>query len=487
LTRLTITLEEEVQATRSSSLLQAHFALLVLLAVLWSASCNSAPPAAQADALTLTVLPQVIEVTRVVERVVTATPAPTPTACVRTSLAEAREVVIGAIIPLSRPGAVLTGFAMQAAFNLAVEDLNAAGGVHNVAVRLITYDTASSAELSARATERLITLDCAAVIVGGHHQQVALAAKEVAHRHGVPLIISSATADEITSLHVPEIFRISPAWTMITGMPGEWLSEVGDYNHDHHQLAVIVADNNAETAAYTNGTREGLAKAGFQVESIAVELPATDFSPVIARIVALDHVPDAVLITVMGEAALQMQQQMLLAGIGPQQRTLIIANSGALNDQLFWQQVPNGLYTVVPRVGPWPSTVTAMGQEFADKYRQYFDRWPENQAFAAYDAVRLAADAIGRANSLSSEAIIRALEESDVTLASGHYRFPYGMDSPPDGVTAPAFWWHQWMDAPLLYLQYTEVGQPASGAAVIWPATYGTTDEPVLSQPANQQ
>jgi branched-chain amino acid transport system substrate-binding protein len=459
--------------------------LLLLLAALWSASCNSAPPAAQADALTLTVLPQVIEVTRIVERVVTATPAPTPATCVRNSLADAREVVIGAIIPLSRPGAVLTGFAMQAALNLAVEDLNAAGGIRNVPVRLVAYDTASSADLGTRYTERLITMDCAAVVVGAHHQQVALAAREVAHRYGVPLIVSSATADEITSLHVPEIFRISPAWTMITAMPGQWLAEVGDYNRDDYRLAVIIAENNAETAAYTSGIREGLATSGFQVETITVDLPATDFSPIIARIVALDHVPDAVLITVMGDAALQLQQQMLLAGIGPQQRTLVTANSAALNDQHFWQNVPNGLYTVVPRVGPWPSTVTVMGKEFADKYRQYFDRWPEAQAFATYDSVRLAADAIGRANSLKPEAIIRALEESDVTLASGRYRFPYGADAPPDGVTAPLFWWHQWLDAPLLYLQYSEVGQPASVAPVVWPATYRTTQEPVLSRPVN--
>lgn len=475
-----------MQVTRRSSFLQLHYALLALLAGLWSASCNSTPPAAQADALTLTVPPQVIEVTRIVERVVTATPAPTPTACVRNSLADAREVVIGAIVPLSRPGTVLTGFAMQTAFNIAVDDLNAAGGINNIPVRLVTYDTASLPELGARYTERLITLDCAAVIVGGHHQQVALAAREVAHRYGVPLIISSAMADEITSDPIPEIFRISPAWTMVTEMPGRWLTEVGDYNHDHYQLAVIVADNSGEMASYLSGVREGLATAGFQVETIAVDLPATDFSPAIARIVALEHVPDAVLITVSGDAAFQLHQQMLAAGIGPQQRTLIAANSGALNDQLFWQQVPNGLYTVVPRVGPWPTTVSALGAEFADKYRLYFDRWPEAQAFAAYDAVRLAADAIGRANSLNPAAIIRALEESDVVLASGRYRFPYGAESPPNKAT-PAFWWHQWLDAPLLYLQYSEVGQPASAAPVIWPATYRTVDRPVLSQSVDQQ
>lgn len=473
-----------MQVTRSPSFLQLHYALLALLAGIWSASCSSAPPAAQADAPALTLSPQLVEVTRIIERVVTATPVPTPTGCARNSLADAREVVIGALAPLSRPGAVLTGFAMQAAFNIAIEDLNAAGGINGVRVRLVTYDTASSPELGARYTERLITLDCAAVIVGGHHQQVALAARDIAHHYGVPLIVSSAMADEITSASIPEIFRISPTWTMLTEMPGRWLAEVGDYNDDQYPLAVIVADNSVETVAYANGVRNGLITAGFQVETIAVDLPATDFSPVVARIVALEHVPDAILITVSGDVTPQLHQQILAAGIGPQQRTLIAVNSHALNDQFFWQQVPDGLFTVVLRVGPWPSTVSPLGAEFAEKFRLYFDRWPEAQAFAAYDAVRLAADAIGRANTLNSAAIIRALEQSDVVLAAGRYRFPIGSNSPPAGAT-PASWWHQWLDAPLLYLQYSTAGQPASAAPVIWPATYRTADGPVLSEPTN--
>jgi branched-chain amino acid transport system substrate-binding protein len=469
--------EEEVQAIRPIWFLP--MTLLLLLTALWAASCVEATPSPSTLSTTPATQPP-IEVTRIVERLVTPTPAPTTPACTRGALADAPDVVIGALAPLSRPGALLTGFAMQTAFSLAVDDLNASGGIGGKPVRLVTYDTANSAELGAHYAERLITLDCAAVLVGVHHAPVGVAVKETAHRLGVPVIFSAAYTDSLTSDHYPEVFRINPTFSMIAQMPGDWLAEVGDYNQDGRQVAVVIMANN-ESHNLDAETVLWLSQLGFQVETQQVELPATDFSSTIARLVALDQTPDAVLLALSGDAALTLQAQMETAGVGPDQGTLIISNSSALNDAVFWQQVPEGRFTVVPRLGAWPSTVTPLGAQFAEKFRPYFDRWPELHAFLAYDAVLLAADAIGRAESLESGAIIAALESSDIELASGRYHFPYAGDRAPDGIETPAYWWHQWLDAPLLYLQYSEVGQSASEAPIIWPESYRTVDTPVLS------
>jgi branched-chain amino acid transport system substrate-binding protein len=431
-------------------------------------------------------VPPTLIVTRVVERLVTATPVPVTSTCLRGNLADASEVVIGALAPLSRPGSLLTGFAMQTAFSIAADDLNTAGGVGGKPVRLITYDTANSVEQATRFAERLIVLDCAAVLVGGYHAQVAQAIKAVAVKYGIPVIFSGAAIDELTADAVPVVFRISPATGMMAGMAAQWLADVGDYNGDGERHAVLVVENNIDSSSYIERVRENLADAGFIVETLTVDLPAIDFSPVIARIVALDLVPDAVLIGVTGNAAYSLQEQILAAGIGPQQRTLLVNNSSALNDTLFWQRVPDGLYTVVSRLGPWPSTVPARGAQFAEKFRAYFDRWPDLYTFASYDAVLLAGDAILRAGSLDPAAIVTALEQTDIELAAGHYRFAYGAHHPPDGKAEPAYWWHQWLDVPLLYLQYDKVNQPASAAPVIWPPIYRTTDSSVLSQAGAQ-
>ena len=467
------------------------FVLLIVVAAVWVASCGRATPTPTPTTVSTepaTPAPlQAIEVTRVVERVVTATPAPAPPACVRGNLADAREVVIGALVPLSRPGAILTGFAMQAALSIAVDDLNMAGGIAGKPVRLVTYDTANSPELGALYAERLITLDCAAVLVGVHHLQVGMAVKEVAHRLQTPLIISAVMADELTADRYPEVFRISPTWTMLAQAPAQWLAEVGDYNGDDDRFVVMVTDNASDSLTHAERVSGWLGAAGFVVESLTVDLPANDFSPVIARIVAMEHVPDAIFLGIPGDTVFRLQQQMLAAGVGPQQRTLLITNSSALHDAAFWAQAPDGVFTVMSRIGPWPSTTSALGLQFAEKYRGYFDRWPDMHSFAAYDAVRLAADSIERAGSLAPDAIIAALEESDVVLAAGRYRFPYGSTNPPDDPALPAHVWHQWLDAPMLYLQYTEPGQSAMAAPVIWPPSLRTVDAPVLSRPAERR
>jgi len=404
---------------------------------------------------------------------------PTATTCSRGSLADAPEVVIGVIYPLSQRNTMLTGFAMQAATNLAVSAINDGGGIQGKPVRTIVYDSASSPTQGALFAERLITLDCVAAMVGVFHSDIALAVKEVAVRHHIPMIFADPYADEITDDLAPEIFRIAPTRTMLIKMMGEWLAQVGDYNHDDELLVVLLVENSAYGNIRSQLAQEWLPTYGIKPEIITVDLPTTDFSSMIARIVALDKLPDAIFTYIHNGDSLLLQQQLMAAGIGPKSGTLLITTASALNDTKFWQQVPNGTYTIITQVGPWPSTVPETGQRFAALYQQYFDRWPEATAFEAYDVLLLMADAIGRARSLQADDIIRALETTDIELASGHYTFPYGSTNPPDGDTVPYYMWHQWPNSHLLYLQYTEAGQKALDAAVIWPPLYQTVSGPL--------
>ena len=158
---------------------------------------------------------------------------------------------------------------------------------------------------------------------------------------------------------------------------------------------------------------------------------------------------------------------------------MIVTNRVALQDELFWQRVPDGLNAIVTKIGASPSTVTEVGAEFVEDYREYFDHWPESHAFAAYDALRLAADAMERAQTIDSDDIIDSLEMADIELASGRYYFPYGHHNPPDGEEVPDYMWHQWPDVPLLFLQYTAIDQPVAEMDVLWPPAYGTINEPV--------
>ena len=145
------------------------------------------------------------------------------------------------------------------------------------------------------------------------------------------------------------------------------------------------------------------------LETFFADLPTQDFSAIVTRINALDTVPDAILIKVTGETSYNLQQQLYEGGIDITQ-TIVVANQVALNHDEFWQNVPDGAFAVVPRIGPWASSATETGLAFAEAYRARMGRFPEAYAFEAYDSLHLMADAIERAGSLDPDAIIAALE-----------------------------------------------------------------------------
>lgn len=409
-------------------------------------------------------------------------PPANPTTCLRGPLVETEEVVIGAIYPLSDRSYMNVGFAMQGATNLALAEINEQGGVNGKPVRLVVYDSGASPAQGARFAERLATIDCAAAIVGVFHSDVALAVKDVAIRYDLPVVFADPYADEITGDHAPEVFRIAPTRSMLIEMMGRWLATVGDYNQDGELLTVLLVENSRYGTMRSELAQELLPAYGIKPIVFPIDLPTTDFSPLIARIVALDKLPDAVFMYLHNGDNLPLQQQLLAAGIGPLRSTLLVAPPSALDHTTFWEQTPDGIYTVVTQIGPWPSTVTPMGQRFADLFQQHFNRWPEGPAFEAYDALWLVADAIKRANSLAAEEIIRALEQSNIELASGRYTFPYGSTNPPDGKKVPNYMWHQWPEPQLLYLQYTAVDQSSRTAPVVWPPIYQTVEGPLAPE-----
>ncbi len=400
-------------------------------------------------------------------------------ACARGALRTEDEILIGSLYPLSNPTMMTNGFAMQAAANLAVADINEGGGINGKPLRMIIYDSGSNPAQAALFAERMITLDCVAAIVGVFHSDVALAVKDVAVQYHIPVIFADPYADEVTADLDKEVFRIAPTRSMLIEMMGDWLQAVGDYNQDGEVFAVVLTENSAYGQARLQTIKAELPTKGVRVAGFTVDLPTTDFSPMIARIVALDKLPDFVLLYLHNGEVIGLMKQLLDAGIGPERNTLLVATPKLLDDTQFWQQVPNGNYAIAMQIGPWPSTVTPLGQSFAQEFNQYFQRWPEASAFEAYDTVWLIADAIDRADSLAPDAVISALEQTDITLASGHYTFPYGSLNPPNGTTEPNYLWHQWTVPQVLYLQYTQPNQPAAQMSVIWPPTYRTTDSPI--------
>lgn len=389
-------------------------------------------------------------------------------------------IVIGAILPLSSPGAMRSGFAMQTALNIAVNDINAVGGVQGRQIELVTYDSAGIPSRGAKFAERLILHDCARAIVGLYHNNVAIAVRDVAATYGIPLILAEPNADGLTGKEAAELFRIVPAKSMVDSMDARWLAEVGDYNQDGELTAVVIAADTSHGQEQAEQAGYWMPEFGIDVKTLVADLPTQDFSPVIARIVDMEMAPDALFIKVRGEPALAIQRQLLDAGIGPDKGTIIVTDEVALDDEHFWAVMPDGAGTVVKQIGPWPSTATALGHLFAVSYMRTFERWPERYAFAAYDALMLAADAMERSTTLTPPDILAALAAADIELAAGRYYFLDGEEDASSHSYVSDLLWGQWPDVQTLFLEYKEPLQPAEQMSVIWPDLYRTVDTPFV-------
>ncbi|MEZ4712996.1 MAG: ABC transporter substrate-binding protein [Caldilineaceae bacterium] len=420
-------------------------------------------------------IPVTVEVTREVP----VTPAPA-TRCAPENIVDAEEIRIGILIPLSSPGAAQAGNAMQAAFNIAAEHVNSNGGIHGKNIRLVVEDTQGNPDWGAAKAKSLITQDCVVALAGVYHSRVAMSVKDVAHNYKTPIVFAEPYMDEVTADLYPEVFRIAPTFSMLNETDMGWLKAVGDYNGDGQQTIVLITENNEYGLNRAKMVTDLYTEQGILVESVPVDLPTDNFSSAIARIVALTHKPDVMYIWFSDEAGFTFQQQLGQAGIGPSKGTVLVARQSALDAEAFWTHLPDGTYTVVQKIGPWYSTVTEVGDQFATDYRTYFDRWPESYAFEAYDSLRLLAHAIENAQSLAPDLIIESLESIDIELASGRYYFPYGAQNRPAATDTPAYMWHQWPNVPLLYLQYTEPNQLSSDMSVLWPEVYRTADTPIF-------
>jgi branched-chain amino acid transport system substrate-binding protein len=382
---------------------------------------------------------------------------------------EGETIRIGGVGPLSAPGSVVGGIAMQFAMNLAVKDINEQGGVLGKPLELIFGDTEGLPERGSAVAERLITENGVVAITGEYHSAVGLVELEVCHEYGVPCLFSETWSDAITESGYPEVFRIAPASSMNSRAMAEWFAAVGV------ETVVSIVENTDYGIGQSEKDLQFFEELGIESQEVFfVELGTEDFLPILTRVQAMSPAPDAIRVAVTGETSYNLEQQMAELGIAPSADTIGTANQVAIQPE-FWESVPNGTYYVYSLVGLPPSLYNDTTNHVADAYREQFDTDPPSYALEAYDSIWIIADAIERAGTTESTALIDALEDTDIMLAQGRYYFEYTSKNPiPDDGSVPAYMWHQWPDPAVLLLQYFEPGQDWKEAAVIWPEVYQT-------------
>ena len=396
-------------------------------------------------------------------------------------------ITFGGIAPMSAPGAVAGGVAMDWAFKQAAADINAECGIEidgmNYQIEVITGDSEGSPERGQAVAERLILEDGVNGMVGVYHSAVGLATMGVMQENKIPTVFSEPWNDNVSANGIIEydgappriddgidyIFRIAPSSSMVGSVVTDWLISLGVED------VILIVENTDYGQPAAADEQARLEAAGVTVEKLDVELGTEDFVPILSRIQARPEAPDAIRIVVTGETSFNLTQQMSELGIAPTEETICVTNQIAFQSEQFWATVPDGNYCAFNRVGIIPTLFNDIATEVNTKYEEEFGDIIASFAMEAYDSVWLLADAMERAGTYTDpDAIVEALEASDIELSQGVYYFTYGSHNPelPEGT--PAYMWHQWPDPIVTVMQYFEQGQSSLEAAVVYPEVYQT-------------
>jgi branched-chain amino acid transport system substrate-binding protein len=123
------------------------------------------------------------------------------------SVVIAQDIKIGVLYPTSGGGAIYGGPAMEG-HNMAVEEINAAGGINGRKLVTVARDSKLNPSAAASAAKELVTKDKVNVLIGGLSSAVGLAISEVAKQEGVVYIATIPKTIQMTTskLH-SHVFR----------------------------------------------------------------------------------------------------------------------------------------------------------------------------------------------------------------------------------------------------------------------------------------
>ncbi len=314
------------------------------------------------------------------------------------------EVRLGVISPASGNYADL-GAAERRGITMAVEEINAAGGVLGKKVRMITEDTETNPAAGARKAQKLIERNKVHFMLGAVSSSVAIAISEVAQRANTLYLNTNTNSDECTGKHCHRTnFRVGPNNTMLVRAVAPYIAR--NFGKNWYFITHDYTWGRSGTRSFREILKQ---EGGKEIGEALIPMGTRDFSSYLIKIRNLKPKPDVVMCTIGGVDRSALFEQIRQFGMDKDFRW-----GFSLMDY-------GDAYAVGPdkAIGTfaveWYHTIDAPGvKEFVAKYQQ---RWPnagfpipENNTYQGYLGARELLRAAIRANSLKTNDVIRALE-----------------------------------------------------------------------------
>lgn len=256
-------------------------------------------------------------------------------------------LALGSIMPLTGDLADF-GPGMQAAVELAVEDVNAAGGVLDQDVTLESADSATDPDTTNTAATRLVGTENVDAVMGPAGSSVTLAGGiEPITGAGRLECSGSATGPQLTGIS-DYFFRTAPSDLFQGQLLGDTVSADG-----HGTVAIVHrADDYGEALA--TAFDEAVTANGVEVvTTVPVDPEGTNFDADVQAVV--DEAPDAVMVVAFPEEGAGILTAMIEQGAGPADLP-VYATDGLASDELAAAVDPDDPSVIDGIVGTRPGS-----------------------------------------------------------------------------------------------------------------------------------
>jgi ABC-type branched-subunit amino acid transport system substrate-binding protein len=383
------------------------------------------------------------------------------------------EVTLTIGFTVSQTGSLNVESTRQAnALQMWIDDVNGAGGIHvgNTVVTFDTvfYDDESASERVQELYTRLATEDGADFLISPYSSGLTESAAVIAEQYGKIMITTGAARDSTYQQGYTHVFQTyTPASRYLAGA----LDQLQAIAPDLTDIA-FVYENSSFSTSVVEAARAYAETLGYNIVVYEGYDPETaDFSPFINKIEAAQpqailgggHFQDgATFARQLHEGGVDIQYLALL--VAPPEPTFAELGDAALGVVGPSQWEPQAEFTPEAADAAGLDWIGPLGADFVDAYQAQFGEEPSYHAAGGYAAGLILQHAIEQAGSIDPDAVLAALDATDMLTFYGHIKF----DTSPENHGLQ-------IGHSMVYIQWQEVdGELVK--EVVWPPEGATAD-----------
>jgi branched-chain amino acid transport system substrate-binding protein len=327
-------------------------------------------------------------------------------------------------LPLTGPLAQF-GEIEKRSYEIAMEEINATGGVKDKKILLKFEDSGDNPDISKSIVEELIDVKKQPIVFGEYSSTCSKALAALAEQKKVPYLVVTGAADEITQQHYEYVFRMNPPSAYYTSGLISFLQ-----NAVKPETIAVLYENSEFGSSGAEDMVKQAEKAGIKVlvkepyaretlDYVTFDLRfVPDLKPILAKVKAAK--PDAVYMVSYAMDAVLLVEQIRKLGI----KAKLYAGGAAGFAMPEFIQSAKGAAEYVVTTTLWsPRAAYPGATEFAEKYNKRFGEYPSYHGAEAYSALFVVKDVLQRSGSWKSDDIRVAMQETNMMTAFGPIKF----------------------------------------------------------------